>query len=80
MLSLHTSTPKNLGKMVETKKVSIEFKTHVDVAVMEKIKLPINSQNGEILHRQIQIYKIPTHLSTIHNNCNLYYCGQCLNL
>lgn len=38
MLSLHKSTAKNLGKMVETKKVSTEFKTHIDVEVMEKSK------------------------------------------
>lgn len=41
-----SALPKNLGKMVETK-VSTEFKTHIDVAVMEKIqvKLPINKQS-----------------------------------
>lgn len=37
----------HVGKMVETKKVSTEFKAHVVVAVMEKIqvKVPINKQS-----------------------------------
>lgn len=60
--------------MVEKKKVSIEFKTNIDVAVMEKIhvKLPINTvRMAKYYIDKSKFIKFP--LSTVHNNLNLYY-------